>query len=1309
MNSCLVPGFGSGIYGKSPWGGSLEVSAGGPLPVVEPFDIYCLGPCGPIAELLTHTEVSFSGDPLQFPIDGFTLDQVVQSGGSVSTGEAEINISTSVTEDFTLEFTVRFGALPTDFTSLTTNHIYIGASDAAGACAALLFSKVGIIYTGCAHMSGANIAFDTLLQPLPDSQLLVSENEYWTIRIAASYQTGTTYLYITKTSDLLSIGHQLRYVLPAVRSSSSLVVPPDRTLILVRGTAAQPSLVAFNGLCLGSGLIVPNIPPVADPGADRAMQLCEVLQLDGTKSFDPEGGTLLYKWRLIDAPPSSQYTFTSTDGITHPLLTPTGFADRFYSVALAQLDAADSISVGDVVVIAGKPHTIQATGTDVDGFYVRVEGFVLPDDLAGVTFEFLRQNGLNTATDAKPTFYPDAPGLYKFDLTVFDGGLFSFPESVVISVSESPVARGITPDLSFIWGYLSDFWKLVEDRERIEVFWQGLAQVAAAELLTLWQVDYSKSLRDIQRVFQRKWLHYDLLMTQGPSLLELTTVRAVFNGVESIDIAVGGVGGISGTHLDIQFSLFAAPTIVSFVATGTYTAESIRIHLQNIFSQLDSRIVVRVLTDRAGTNQRVRIDAPFPFEVLSTSTLPVFATEVTNKMPSGTGGLPVGVRSYRVERSLQYLDIKQGDFLCVDGVGYRINRVVDDVADPLLYQRLVLLDDIPTASMSATWSISGTATSRDLDFWQGLCESGDFITFEVIRIADQQLTHVTSHVLGSAEAAAKSLPCDATPVGLYLAQPDLYSVFLKSVKRRRFVPIDPLIVDVPYLQERIVSKDDTQVLRRNVDYFIDTFRDQPCIRFVTPVLDGSGPDVWEGQEPPDRMWAETTYLDNRPRIEQNFGIPAEFTLDDLSQLPDNVDYLSSVRGLWYAYFNGPTLFNLHAGTQILLGLPFAEETGLIIELREDFSDTSGRILIQDLANASITRSYTFPKALDPETNPATGQPYTVGDTVQQFAPLVTGVDVIDYVKDPKWYAGYLSQGVFFEPEKLFKFLVRVDSVAFNLSALLFVQTFIRRIKPTYTYPLFVVLASGASAEVSVSDAVEYGGRLILYEGAVFKPYAKGVSTMYDDPRASFGGWRAQFDHHNDPANPPTFPTDQVPITWAYDKNYLAPEDAIAGSYAVELLANTPAAVDMPFLRVDLPAWDAESLAFVVGAQEYVPGTPGLPLGIAQPAPATTTWNYIIVDAQIRTPASPATFDIIIKKNGVTAATLPVTLAADTKIAIPTSIAVTAADSIEVLLVSTTGNDIRTYIGKLMVTVGHAVAWTIDGTIVAGTYRGYRPL
>src|ERR1044071_5550734 len=107
------------------------------------------------------------------------------------------------------------------------------------------------------------------------------------------------------------------------------------------------------------------------------------------------------------------------------------------------------------------------------------------------------------------------------------------------SVVDSPLPRGVVPKTDFIFDYLSDYWSLLEDRESIGTFWSALAQVTAAELYTLWQHDYSKSLRDIQRTFLRRWLHYDLLL--GEPIPELTTLRLLYGGVTT-ELIAGAAG-----------------------------------------------------------------------------------------------------------------------------------------------------------------------------------------------------------------------------------------------------------------------------------------------------------------------------------------------------------------------------------------------------------------------------------------------------------------------------------------------------------------------------------------------------------------------------------------------------------------------------------------------------------------------------------------------------------------------------------------------------------------------------------------------
>src|SRR5690606_15095169 len=356
-----------------------------------------------------------------------------------------------------------------------------------------------------------------------------------------------------------------------------------------------------------------------------------------------------------------------------------------------------------------------------------------------------------------------------------------------------------------------------------------------------------------------------------------------------------------------------------------------------------------------------------------------------------------------------------------------ILRIADDPADEYRFQRVLVKRDVPLL-LGSTWSISAYVDSRLLNFYAGLVTEGDIASFEVTEVNARSSQLLPAPVKGVPSSAPSRLAVDLVAIDVYVSQPERYTVRLAKVNRKNYVPVDALVVDVPCLQEFIKPASDAEVLRRNVDYFIDTFRGQPCIKFVS---EAGGPDVWEGNLPPDRLWAETTYIDNSLAIEANFGTPVEFTLEDAAQVSHNFDYLSAVKGLWYAYLNGPTISNLRIGTQILLGLPFAEESGVIEEIRHEFSPSQGRILIRDKASSAVVRSYSYPRTLSLETNPETGRPYQVGDEVSQFAPLVRGAEVLDWVNTPDWFEGYLNQGSFLEIEKFFKFLVRIDSEAFS--------------------------------------------------------------------------------------------------------------------------------------------------------------------------------------------------------------------------------------------------------------------------------------
>lgn len=169
--------------------------------------------------------------------------------------------------------------------------------------------------------------------------------------------------------------------------------------------------------------------------------------------------------------------------------------------AVVRLDGRSSFSPADLALTYSWTFTQVPIGSQVAG-----PGFkALEDDSSVVSFA------------------PDIIGLYVVRLVVNDGSFDSVPvtSEVNTKVILVPQNLGIVPDMSWVWNYLSDFWTLVEQRQRFEIFWSAAVQVIAAEQLKLWQYDYNKSIQDIQEVIQKRWLAYEPLLPLDPTTVSI--------------------------------------------------------------------------------------------------------------------------------------------------------------------------------------------------------------------------------------------------------------------------------------------------------------------------------------------------------------------------------------------------------------------------------------------------------------------------------------------------------------------------------------------------------------------------------------------------------------------------------------------------------------------------------------------------------------------------------------------------------------------------------------------------------------------
>lgn len=170
------------------------------------------------------------------------------------------------------------------------------------------------------------------------------------------------------------------------------------------------------------------------------------------------------------------------------------------------------------------PTAVLTVGPEVGviGSVVRLDGRQSHDlDNLDLRYEFtfisvpigsmIAREGFRTLEPGLVTFSPDRVGDYVVALKVSNGTFASEEVRGTSSIRATlvPHARGLVPDGKWIWSYVRDVWQQVEGREIFETLWSVLIQLTGAELLKLYQTDFNKSIRDIQELYQRRWLSYE--------------------------------------------------------------------------------------------------------------------------------------------------------------------------------------------------------------------------------------------------------------------------------------------------------------------------------------------------------------------------------------------------------------------------------------------------------------------------------------------------------------------------------------------------------------------------------------------------------------------------------------------------------------------------------------------------------------------------------------------------------------------------------------------------------------------------------
>jgi hypothetical protein len=251
------------------------------------------------------------------------------------------------------------------------------------------------------------------------------------------------------------------------------------------------------------------------------------------------------------------------------------------------------------------------------------------------------------------------------------------------------------------------------------------------------------------------------------------------------------------------------------------------------------------------------------------------------------------------------------------------------------------------------------------------------------------------------------------------------------------------------------------------------------------------------QEQPEAFLLAEYVSYNQELIKNNFGLDVDFSG------PNTVSYKSQVQALHSIYWKGPTVRGIQLGIQVLLGLPFAEESGTVTIVNPAYSGDFGEIVI---VGASGARAYRYPLSVSPLV--------AVDDSVEQFQPLTDGVEIRDWVNSPDWFLSFLgdasasstdhfatalnyrepAQVVDSELQKYHMFAVVVLNDIFSVAQLPAIQGFLDAIRQTWKAIVLTVVAS-LEDDVSIEDELA-----LLLEANLFD-HGGGSAVLhprYDD-------------------------------------------------------------------------------------------------------------------------------------------------------------------------------------------------------------------
>jgi hypothetical protein len=874
------------------------------------------------------------------------------------------------------------------------------------------------------------------------------------------------------TSPSISLQHNV-----AARADSDAA---DGIVVVLTAPAGLDSTLALYGLRVASSLLSPVVRPQAVINAPWQLPVTQATVLSGSGSYDKYGAPITHDWTIEHKPATSNaklqgatkataYTAVGAATAGDLVFTYNKYtsAGNLWTIVVVYPTVASSplsLSItGNTLYISIATDAMQTPITPATGVLLALSSdasYAYSPEIAALfsaelaapllagtdvppagTYSF--SGGTGSSLSA-PLFVPDVIGPYVISLRVSNGVTTSTKELVTVSVTATNEVYGEVPDSEYIFKYLPDFWKLVQGREQLAVAWGAINQVLTSDLVQAWQNDYAKSIRDIGREYQRRWIHFT-------NKLDIST-----NHLSNFTSAAGDIDDVlvsttlASTGYTSKYATVPAGYAKAPVSTGPVLYRA---------TDFPPRILYVASVAASGAEWTVA-SATSEFstchKVTGGSALRETATVNGVADPAHNFRYETKIGDYlRASTPLQqhvqeviasYANEGAEAILAAD-LGISVwDRLTWEVVRPVAYQRLTRQPYFVCASGLLTMDIAFGDVAM-VGFLSPYTSAELLIPCTVLAVSDTLLFVDLQPVL---QALTLESQLTETATVWQYAQLSQVAPEVKYLLRANRTAVTKDLVRVPVLgtatiDAEFLSGRDYSVTEERLQ-FVDTATGTATTVAGTPDLSISVGSTWYslptelaydalkelgastvllptgvnaglhtvlgsfgntlsldrvliGNEtttfrmprysalsaPPLRHWAEVAFFDNWSNIEGSFGLMVGLPKQYLTDAAVETDYLSVVRALCFTFMSGPTLGNLALLSDAFIGVPFLEHAGQVVSIVEPSSDGDGHIVVHDVFGRDV--HYRYPLYAELAENPTTQRVISAHALVQDPAKL----------------------------------------------------------------------------------------------------------------------------------------------------------------------------------------------------------------------------------------------------------------------------------------------------------------------------------